>query len=60
MYKSKDPSGAVTATLIDSIYNRVYQTDSFSNKQKLEIMTELFRDNKDFIQRNAEKMREVM
>jgi len=60
MYKSKDPSGAVTATLIDSIYNRVYQTDSFSNKQKLEVMTELFRDNKDFIQRNAEKMREVM
>lgn len=60
MYKSKDPTWVVTATLIDSVYNRIYDTDSFSPEQKQAAMIALFHKNKEFIQRNQEKLREVL
>ena len=60
MYKNADPTGAVTATLIDSVYNRIYDTDSFSPEQKQEAMIALFHHNKEFIQKNPEKMRELL
>ena len=55
-----DPSGLVTTSLIDSIYQRVYNTDSLSPELKLEAMAALFHHNKDFIERNSEKLRETM
>lgn len=60
MYKSKDPTWAVTASLIDSIYNRVYDTDSFTPSQKQEVMAAVFHKNKEFIQRNPERLRELL
>ena len=60
MYKQKDPTWAITATLIDSVYNRIYDTDSLSPSQKQAAMIALFHKNKDYIQRNPEKLREVM
>ena len=60
IYKNKDPSWIVTATLIDSVYNRIYDTDSFSPSQKQAAMIALFHKNKDYIQRNPEKLRELM
>lgn len=60
MYQSKDPTWAVTATIIDSVYNRIYDTDSLSPEQKQAAMIALFHKNKDFVQRNPEKLREVL
>jgi len=60
MYKNQDPSGAVTATLIDSVVNRIYDTDSFSPEQKQEAIIALFHHNKEFIQKNPEKLRELL
>lgn len=60
MYKNDDPTGAVTATLIDSVYNRIYDTDSFSPEQKQAAMIALFHKNKEFIQRNPEKLRALL
>lgn len=59
-FMQDDPSGLVTTSLIDSIYQRVYNTDSLSPELKLETMAALFHHNKDFIERNSEKLREVM
>jgi hypothetical protein len=55
-----DPSGLVTTSLIDSIYQRIYNTDSLSPELKLEAMAALFHHNKDFIERNSDKLRETM
>ena len=60
MYKNADPTGAVTATLIDSVYNRIYDTNSFSPEQKQAAMIALFHKNKEFIQRNPEKLRALL
>ena len=60
MYVNKDPTWAVTATLIDSIYNRIYDTDSFSPEQKQAAMIALFHKHKDFVQQNPEKLRELL
>lgn len=60
MYKSKDPTWVITATLIDSVYNRIYDTDSFSPEQKQAAMIALFHKNKEYIQRNPEKLRELL
>ena len=60
MYTNKDPTWAITATLIDSVYNRIYDTDTFSPSQKQAAMIALFHKNKDFIQRNPEKLRELL
>ena len=59
-FMQDDPSGLVTTSLIDSIYQRVYNTDSLSPELKLEAMAALFHHNKDFIERNSEKLRETM
>lgn len=60
MYKNSDPTGAITATLIDSIYNRIYDTDSFSPEQKQAAMIALFHKNKEFIQKNPEQLRALL
>ena len=60
MYQSKDPTWVVTATIIDSVYNRIYDTDSLSPEQKQAAMIALFHKNKDFVQRNPEKLREML
>ena len=60
MYKNDDPTGAITATLIDSVYNRIYDTNSFSPEQKQAAMIALFHKNKEFIQKNPEKLRALL
>ena len=59
-FMQEDPSGLVTTSLIDSIYQRIYGTESLSPELKLEAMAALFHHNKDFIERNSDKLREVM
>jgi hypothetical protein len=51
-FTNDDPVGAITASVIDSIYRRVYDTDSLTPLQKQEAMIALFHDNKEFIQHN--------
>lgn len=60
MYSNSDPTGAITASIIDSVYNRVYDTDRFTPSQKQDIMIALFHKNKDFIQKNPEELREYL
>lgn len=60
MYTNNDPTWAITATLIDSVYNRIYDTNSFSPEQKQAAMIALFHKNKDFIQRNPDQLRKFM
>ena len=60
LFMNEDPTWAVTASLLASVINRTNQSQSLSSKQKIEIGTALFHDNKEFIQRNADKMREVL
>ena len=59
-FKQDDPAGVVTTSLIDSIYQRIYNTESLSPELKLEAMAALFHHNKDFIERNSEQLREKM
>lgn len=59
-YWNDDPTWAITASMIDSIYNRIYQAKNISALQKQELMIELFHDNKEFIQKNPDLMRQVM
>lgn len=60
MYSNSDPTGAITASIIDSVYNRVYDTDRFTPSQKQDIMIALFHKNKDFIQKNPEELRRYL
>lgn len=59
-FKNDDPTGMVTASLIGSIYERIYDTDSLSPLQKQEAMIALFHDNREFIERGADKLRTLL
>lgn len=59
-FKNDDPTWAITASLIDSIYNRIYDTNSLSPLQKQEAMVALFHDNREFIERNPDELRKYM
>ena len=60
LYKEDDPTGVVTTSIINSIFNRIYQAPNLTPEQKQEMMIWVFYDNKDFIQRSPEKMRELL
>ena len=60
MFSNEDPTWAVTATMIDSIYHRLYDVNTLSAEQKQEAMIALFHDNKEFIQRNPEVLRKIL
>lgn len=60
LYKEDDPTGVATASIINSIFNRIYQAPNLTPEQKQEMMIWVFYDNKDFIQRSPEKMRELL
>lgn len=60
MFSNDDPTWAVTATMIDSIYHRLYDVNTLSAEQKQEAMIALFHDNKEFIQRNPEVLRKIL
>jgi hypothetical protein len=59
-FKNDDPTGEITAILINSTYDRINDAKNLSPAMKNEMMIGLFYDNKDFIQRNPEKMRELL
>lgn len=59
-FKNDDPTGEVTAMVINSTYDRINDAKNLSPMMKNEMMIGLFYDNKDFIQRNPEKMRELL
>lgn len=56
-FKNDDPVGAITASIIDSVYRRIYDTDSLTPLQKQEAMIALFHDNKEFIQHNGDMLK---
>lgn len=60
IYMKKDPTGIITTSIIDTVYDRVYNETWFSPEQKIEIMNSLFRNNKDFIYNNVNKLKEKM
>lgn len=60
MFKNSDPTWAVTASMMNSIVNRIYDSDRLSSKQKEELIVALFHDNKEFVQKNPEKLRELL
>lgn len=60
LYKEDDPTGIITASIVNSIFNRIYKAPNLTPGQKQEMMIWVFYDNKDFIQRNPEKMRELL
>lgn len=59
-FKNDDPTGEITAMVINSTYDRINEAKNLSPMMKNEMMIGLFYDNKDFIQRNPEKMRELL
>lgn len=59
-FKNDDPTWMVTANLIDSIYNRIYDSKYLTPEMKQEMMIGVFEDNKEFIQRNPTLMREML
>lgn len=59
-FKNDDPTGIVTATLIDSVFNRINDSTTLSPEQKWEAFAALFHDNKEYIQKNPEIMREML
>lgn len=59
-FKNDDPTGEITAMLINSTYDRIYEAKNLSPRMKNEMMIGLFYDNKDFVQRNPEKLRELL
>ena len=60
LYKDDDPTWIITASVVNSIFNRIYQAPNLTPEQKQEMMIWVFYDNKDFIQRSPEKMRELL
>lgn len=60
LYKDDDPTWIITASVVNSVFNRIYQAPNLTPEQKQEMMIWVFYDNKDFIQRNPEKMRELL
>lgn len=59
-FKNADPTGEVTAMVINSTYDRINEAKNMGPALKNEMMIGLFYDNKDFIQRNPEKLRELL
>lgn len=59
-FKNDDPTGEITAMVINSTYDRINDAKNLSPAMKNEMMIGLFYDNKDFIQRNPEKLRELL
>lgn len=60
MYVDDDPTGMVTASLINSMYDRIYKSPSLTPEQKQEMMIWIFYSNKEYIQHNPEEMRELL
>jgi hypothetical protein len=46
--------------MIDSLFNRIYDSPNLSAKQKQELMIAIFHDNKEFMQKNPEQLRKYM
>jgi hypothetical protein len=59
-YKDSDPTWIITANMIDSMYDRIYNSPSLTPKQKQEMMIWIFYKNKEFVQRNPEELRELL
>ena len=59
-FKNADPTWEVTAMIINSTYDRINEAKNIGPALKNEMMIGLFYDNKDFIQRNPEKLRELL
>ena len=59
-FKDTDPTWAITASMIDSLFNRIYDSPNLSAKQKQELMIAIFHDNKEFMQKNPEQLRKYM
>lgn len=59
-FKNDDPTGEITAMIINSTYDRIDEAKNIGPALKNEMMIGLFYDNKDFIQRNPEKLRELL
>lgn len=59
-FKNDDPTGEITAMVINSTYDRINDAKNLSPAMKNEMIIGLFYDNKDFIQRNPEKLRELL
>ena len=59
-FKNADPTGEVTATLINSVYDRIYEAKNLSPSLKNELMIWVFYDNIDMVQRQPEKLRALM
>ena len=59
-FKNDDPTGEIAAMIINSTYDRINEAKNMGPALKNEMMIGLFYDNKDFIQRNPEKLRELL
>ena len=59
-FKNADPTGEVTATLINSVYDRIYEAKNLSPSLKNELMIWVFYDNIDMVQRQKKKLRALM
>lgn len=60
MYKDNDPAWIITANTITSLFNRIYDARNLSPELKQEMMIWIFYSNKEFVQRNPEKLRELL